>query len=148
MAELVKSNSGAVRTARGIFTLSAVGEIGAGLLVALLPGAVMEFLLGAPLDSTGTVAARMIGITLAALGVTWWIARTSLDARRLYESSGGFLIYNFGVGLLFLFHAATADRALPVAWIVAAAHLLLGAAYLVAVLCLPSAARAGDPRRV
>ena len=148
MAELSKSNSGAVRAARGIFTLGAVGEIGAGLLVALLPGAVMGFLLGAPLDSTGTVAARMIGITLAALGVTWWVARTNLDARRLYESSSGFLIYNFGVGLLFLVHAATADRALPVAWIVAAAHLLLGAAYLVAVLRLPSAARAGDPSRV
>jgi hypothetical protein len=148
MAELTKSNSGAVRAARGIFTLGAIGEIGAGLLVALLPGAVMGFLLGAPLDSTGTVAARMIGITLAALGVTWWVARKSPDARRLYESAGGFLIYNFGVGLLFLVHAATADRGLPVAWIVAAAHLLLGAAYLVAVLRLPSAARAGDPRRV
>ncbi len=148
MAELTKSDSGAVRAARGIFTLGAVGEIGAGLLVALLPGVGMGFLLGAPLDATGTVAARIVGITLAALGVTWWVGRKSLDARRLYESSGGFLIYNFGVGLLFLVHAATADRALPVSWIVAAAHLLLGAAYLVAVLRLPSAARAGDPRRV
>ena len=90
----------------------------------------------------------MIGITLAALGVTWWVARKSPDARRLYENAGGFLIYNFGVGLLFLVHAATADRALPVAWIVAAAHILFGAAYLIAVLFLPSAARAGDPRRV
>ncbi len=138
MEESTQTDSIAHRAARLIFTLGALGEMVVGLLVALFPGPVMGFLLGAPLDSTGAVAARMIGITVAALGVTWWTGRKSLDGRRLHEFAGGFLIYNFGVGVLFLVHAATAARALPIAWLVAGGHLLLGGVYLVALLRLAS----------
>ena len=137
MNELTQTDSIAHRAARLIFTLGALGEIGVGLLVALFPGPVMGFLLGAPLDPAGTVAARMIGITVAALGVTWWAGRKGLDTRRLHENAGGFLVYNVGVGLLFLAHAAMADRSLPVAWLVAGGHLLLGGFYLVALMRLP-----------
>ena len=145
MDESTQTDSIAHRAARLIFTLGALGEIGVGLLVTLFPGPVMGFLLGAPLDSAGTVAARMIGITVAALGVTWWAGRRGLDTRRLYENAGGFLVYNLGVGILFLAHAATTAHALPVAWLVAAGHLLLGSAYLMAVLRLRSDAQVGGP---
>lgn len=145
MNESTQTDSIAHRAARLIFTLGAAGEIGVGLLVALFPGPVMGFLLGAPLDSAGTVAARMIGITVAALGVTWWAGRRGLDTRRLYENAGGFLVYNLGVGILFLAHAATTAHALPVAWLVAAGHLLLGSAYLIAVLRLSSGTQVGSP---
>lgn len=145
MDESTQTDSIAHRAARLIFTLGALGEMVVGLLVALFPGPVMGFLLGAPLDSTGAVAARMIGITVAALGVTWWANRKSLDTRRLHEFAGGFLIYNFGVGFLFLAHAAMADRSLPIAWLVAAGHLLLGSAYLIAVLRLRSGTQVDGP---
>ena len=145
MDESTQPDNIAHRGARLIFALGALGEMGVGLLVTLFPGPVIGFLLGAPLDPAGTVAARMIGITVAALGVTWWAGRKGLDTHRLYENAGGFLVYNFGVGFLFLFHAAMADHALPVAWLVAAGHLLLGSAYLIAVLRLRSGTKVGSP---
>jgi hypothetical protein len=130
-AESIEPGTGTRRAAEWLFTLSAVGEIGVGLLVALLPGPIMGLLLGAPLAGTGTVAARMTGIAIAALGIAWWPDRSSLDPRRLRQVAAGFIGYNLGMGLLLLAYAWTAGEPLPVTWLVAAAHLLAGCAFAV-----------------
>jgi hypothetical protein len=129
------------RGVRLMFAASALGELAVGIAAAVFPGAVTGFLLGAPVDGTGTVVARMAGIAVAALGLGWWIDKDRLDDRRLRQIAAGFTGYNLGVGLLFLGYAWNADRALPVSWLVAAVHLLVAGAYVTALVCLAPAAR-------
>jgi hypothetical protein len=126
------------RAAEWVFTTSALGEIAVGLLGAVLPGPVMGFLLGAPVDGTGAIAARMMGIGVAALGLAWWPDRNALDARRGRQVAPAFVGYNAGVGLLFASHALTASRLLPVSWLVAVVHLAFGGAFVLLVYREPA----------
>ena len=119
------------RAAELLLTLGAAGEIGVGLLVAALPALVMGLLLGAPLDGTGELAARMMGIAAAALGLSWWPDRKRLDPRRLREVAPSFVGYNLGVGLLFLARSVATGRTLSVSSLVAAVHLLVAVAFAV-----------------
>lgn len=119
------------RAAELLLTLGAAGEIGVGLLVAALPALVMGLLLGAPLDRTGELAARIMGIAAAALGLSWWPDRNRLDPRRLRQIAPSFVGYNLGVGLLFLARSVAIGRALSVSSLVAAVHLLLAVAFAV-----------------
>jgi hypothetical protein len=117
------------RAAEVLLTLGAAGEIGVGLLVAALPALVMGLLLGAPLDRTGELAARIMGIAAAALGLSWWPDRNRLDPRRLRQIAPSFVGYNLGVGLLFLARSVAIGRALSVSSLVAAVHLLVAVAF-------------------
>jgi hypothetical protein len=130
--KLVRRGTSARRAAELVFTLSAIGEIAVGLLVAVLPASVMGLLLGAPLDGTGVVAARMMGIAVAALGLAWWPDRNRLDPQRLREVAPAFIGFNLGVGIVFLAWGWTIGRALQVSWLVAAVHLLAASALAVA----------------
>jgi hypothetical protein len=123
-ARSVTPGSSARRAAELLLTLSAAGEVGVGLLAALLPAPVMRFLLGAPLEATGVVVARMMGIAVAAMGLAWWPDRNRLDPERLREVAPSFIGYNLGVGLLFVAVAWTIGRELSVPALVASVHLL------------------------
>jgi hypothetical protein len=123
---------GRVRVARLLFCASAVGEIGVGVLVLLFPQ-LLAVLMRAPLGPSELLVARMLGSAVLALGVTWWIGRnhTLLDLTSRYLA--GYLIYNLGMGILFVYCALTAgESALP--WVVAIAHLLMGVGFPVTVL--------------
>jgi hypothetical protein len=119
------------RLAEWLFTVCAIGEIGVGLLVATLPADIIGLLLGAALDRTGTVVARMMGIAILGLGLAWWPDRHRLDAQRRRQVAPGFVTYNVGVGCLFLFYAWTTERPVPLSWLVAAVHLLAGGTFAV-----------------
>jgi hypothetical protein len=110
---------------RLLFEASAIGEVAVGVAVILFPRTVSEFLLSAPIDGLGAVIARMAGVAITALGLTWWMASSDLD-RSLTPIAPGFLGYNVGVGLLFLVYALTVTASVTVAWLVAALHLLAG----------------------
>jgi uncharacterized membrane protein AbrB (regulator of aidB expression) len=94
----------------------------------------MGLLLGAPLDGTGALAARMMGIAAAALGLSWWPDRNRLEPRRLREVARSFVGYNLGVGLLFLARSVAMGRALSVSALVAAVHLLVAIAFAATIL--------------
>ena len=127
------------RAAEWLFTLIALGEIAVGILLTLLPGRMTGILLGVPLDGTAAVATRMLGIAVAAVGVAWWPDRNRLDPQRLRQVAAGFLVYNLGVGVLFLAYAWTADRALPMSWLVGAVHLLVGCTFIALMSRAPAA---------
>jgi hypothetical protein len=137
-AQSVRPGASVRRAAEVVFTLSAIGEIAVGLLVAILPASVMGLLLGAPLDGTGVVAARMMGIAAAALGLAWWPDRHRLDPQRLREVAPAFIGYNLGVGLVFVGYSWTSGRALQVSSLVAAVHLLAASALAVTVSRTPA----------
>jgi hypothetical protein len=111
-----------------LFEASAIGELAVGIAVVLFPRTVSAFLFGAPIEGIGAVIARMAGVAVAALGLTWWLVSGDLD-RWLMPIAPGFVGYNLGVGLLFLSYALTVDGRATVAWLVAAIHLLAGVAF-------------------
>lgn len=117
-----------VRISGALFAVAALGELGVGLATLGFPEAMAEFLLAAPIEGAGVVIARMAGIAVAALGLTWWLARGDLGARLLHLAPG-FIGYNLGVGLLFLTYALAANRPVPVPWLIAELHLVAGLAF-------------------
>jgi hypothetical protein len=122
------THSLAARIASWLFALGAVGELAAGIAVLAFPGPVMGLLLAAPLVGIGLVIARMLGIAVIALGMTWWLARSDLH-RQLRRMAPGFIGYNLGVGMLFLLYALVVTRPVPLSWAVALVHLLVGLAF-------------------
>ncbi|HXX84173.1 MAG TPA: hypothetical protein VEN29_09340 [Casimicrobiaceae bacterium] len=131
------------RAVRLLIAGSAVGELAVGIAATVAPGALTNFLLGATVEGTGAVVARMAGIAVAALGLGWWIDRSRLDLSRLRRVAGSYLVYNFGIGALFLAYASTADRVILVSWMVAVIHLVAAGAFIVALARLRPAAETG-----
>ena len=127
------------RVARLLIAASAIGELAVGIAIAVAPGALTNFLLGATVEGTGAVVARMAGIAVATLGFGWWLDRSPVDLPRLRRVAGSYLVYNFGIGALFLAYASTADRVIPVSWLVAVVHLVAAVAFAVALVRLGQA---------
>ena len=118
-----------------VIALMSIGEALVGVVILALPRAVTLLLVDAALDAKGQIVARMLGVAILALGITWWMARG--DAERLSYCSAGFIVYNLGVGVLFGWAALGARQpALP--WIVCVAHLAAGLAFGVFVRRNPS----------
>jgi hypothetical protein len=106
-----------------LFEACAVGEITVGIAVALFPRTVSALLLGAPIADVGAVIARLAGVAIAMLGLTWWLARGDLGTR-LTSIAPGFFGYNLGAALVFLSYALGATAPVTVAWLVTVVHLL------------------------
>ena len=107
--------------------LMAIGEALVGVVLLVLPSEVVRLLIDATLDARGLIVARMLGVAVLALGITWWMARGDAQPSRY---SAGFILYNLGVGALFGWAALSASQpVLP--WIVCVAHLGAGAAIMV-----------------
>ena len=130
-ASSIERQSGMQRAVKWLVTATTLGELVVGVAGAVFPAAVMRFLLGTPIEGVATIVARMAGIAVAALGIAWWTDRNRLDAQRLRDIAPGYLVYNLGIGLLFLTYTWGADRFLAVAWLVAAVHLFFGSAFVV-----------------
>ena len=118
--------SGAARAAALVMTLMAIGEAVVGVAIVALPREVALLLVDAVLDARGQIVARMLGVAVLALGITWWMARG--DARRRSRYSAGFIVYNVGVGALFGWAALGARQPLlPLT--VCVVHLAAGVAF-------------------
>jgi len=126
---------GAARAARLLFRLTALGEIGAGALALVFPQ-ILGVLMVASLDVYGLLLARMLGSAVLALGVTWWLARNEPLRPVWSRHAAGFIIYNLGMGVLFVFRAlAASEPGLP--WMVAIVHVLAGVAFAGTVWAVP-----------
>jgi hypothetical protein len=136
MAE--RQTFGMLRAAHVVLALATLGEVGIGIAGLVYPQ-IIALLMDARLDAGGLMVARMLGVAVLALGLTWWVARD--DPRRVVRHAAGFLVYNFGIGVLFALVAASAAQpALPA--LVAALHLLVGATVAAA---LPAARATTNP---
>lgn len=118
-----EGRSGGEHVAWLVLSLGAAGEIGVGAAGLVFPS-LFGLLLDAPLDEIGLLVARMFGLAILALGTTWWLARRGPGG--LARCTTGFLIYNLGVGALFLLHALREAQPTPLPWAVGVVHVLLG----------------------
>lgn len=136
MKEVTLPRAGARLLAAG-----ALGEMAVGAIVAAFPS-VVDVLIDTPLDAGGRLVARMLGVALLAVGLSWWLARG--DAARAARQAPGFIVYNLGIGALFALAALAAAHPLLPA-IVAVVHVAAGA-LLAAVVATASAQAARTPR--
>jgi hypothetical protein len=83
-------------------TVTAVIEIGAGLLLAAMPALAVTFLFGASLT---TPVERRARVALLALGVACWLARADAQSRAARGLTGGMLVYNAGVATVLVYAA-------------------------------------------
>ena len=90
-----------------LFAASGAGELAVGIAAAIAPLATTEFLLGATIEGARVVVAQMAGVAIAALGLRWWLDRSRLDLPRLRRVAVDYLVYNVGIGVLFLVYAST-----------------------------------------
>jgi hypothetical protein len=80
-----------------LHTVSAVIELGAGLALLVFPSAVVNLLLGSPLDAPAAVAlGRLTGAALLALGVACWLARGDTPGCAARGLVVAMLVYNIG----------------------------------------------------
>ena len=70
------------RAAELLVALMAIGEMSVGMVILALPREVALLLVDASLDGRGPIVARMMGIAVLALGITWWMARAMRTAYR------------------------------------------------------------------
>ena len=89
-----------------LLTVEAAVEGGTGLALVASPSLVAGLLLGASLDVPGPLTvARVAGVTLLALAVACWRARTDGQGSAARGVVGAMVLYNAGV-LAVLVHAA------------------------------------------
>ena len=93
-------------------TTTAVIEAGIGLALLCLPSAVVELLLGAPLETPVALAmARVGGVALLTLGVACWLARDDRYSPAARGLVAALVLYNLGVAVIL---GAAGVRSLPV----------------------------------
>lgn len=66
---------------------AAIGEIGTGLALLVVPSLVGRLLLGEELTGVAIPVARVLGIALVALGVACWPGRTALCGMLTYSAA-------------------------------------------------------------
>ncbi|MGH8034485.1 MAG: hypothetical protein ACREO9_04610 [Lysobacterales bacterium] len=117
-----------------ILRLGALGELLVGVLATLFPGPVMSFLLADPAIANSLAVARIAGIAIIALGLTWWRSAQASDTLRLSGLGAGFLTYNAGIGMVFLVRAWPGESWLWVPLAIAVVHLLVAFAFAIAAM--------------
>jgi hypothetical protein len=81
-----------------LLIVTAVLEIGAGLVLLVLPAPAITFLFGSALRTPiELVLARMAGVALGVLGVACWLARADGQSRAARGLVGGMTLYNAGI---------------------------------------------------
>jgi hypothetical protein len=84
-----------------LLTVSALFELGAGLTLVCCPSAMVELLLGAPLETPAALTvARVGGAALLALGFACWLARTDTQSRAARGLIAAMLYYNLLAAVL------------------------------------------------
>jgi hypothetical protein len=79
--QLSSQRSNTERGAMLVIALMSIGEALVGVVILALPREVTLLLVDAALDAKAQIVARMLGVAILALGITWWMARG--DAERL-----------------------------------------------------------------
>jgi hypothetical protein len=108
-----------------LLTLSAWIEVGAGLVLELLPRESLALVFGAALDQpAASTLARLAGAALLALGAACWFARRERN-RAATGVVAAMTVYNVGAVLVFVCAAVSSASIGILLWPAVALHALL-----------------------
>ena len=83
---------------KNLLTVTAAIELGAGLVLMVIPSFTLKLLLSSPLDSPAALTvARVAAVALLALGVGCWLMRRDSESRAAKGLISAMLVYNAGV---------------------------------------------------
>ena len=108
---------------RTILRFAAVVEIATGLGLVVAPGLVVALLVQGDATVLALLLARVLGITLVALGLACWPARGRTEGA--LAASRGMLTYNSLVALFLAYVGAALKLGGPLLWPVVALHGLV-----------------------
>jgi len=112
---------------RLLLTLTALLEVGTGLMLLLSPRMPLEILLGFRDPGPDIqVVARLAGSALLAIGVAVWLARSDNRTPSQTGVLAGILVYNLAVAAVLAFAALTLRMSGIALWPVVALHAALG----------------------
>jgi hypothetical protein len=81
-----------------LLTVDAIIEMGAGLLMVVLPSQLWKIVLGTTLSTPVELTlSRIAGVAFVALAISWWLARDDEQSHTLRGVVGGMLVFNAGV---------------------------------------------------
>ena len=81
-----------------LLTVDAIIEMGAGLLMVVLPSQLWKIVLGTTLSTPVELTlSRIAGVAVVALAISWWLARDDEQSHTLRGVVGGMLVFNAGV---------------------------------------------------
>ena len=126
---------------KGLYTVTAAIELGAGLALLCSPSATVVLLVGSGLDTSAAMTlGRVAGGALLALGVACWLARDDTQSRAARGLVAAMLVYNVATVALLAF-ASIGLRLHGVAlWPAVVLHAAM------AVWCITTLLRAEDSR--
>jgi len=91
-------------TTRQLFIVTALSEVGLGLLLVSVPSMPVLLLIGASLDTPGAlVVARVAGAALLSIGAACWLARDDGQSRAAKGLVAALLLYNAVVVMLLVY---------------------------------------------
>lgn len=80
-----------------LLIVTTVIEVGAGMALLAFPSAMVELLLGSPLDTSAAIAlGRLAGAALLALGIACWLAHYDAHSRAARGLVSAMALYNLG----------------------------------------------------
>ena len=89
---------------KNVLTLTAVIEVGTGLVLVTLPSLLVTLLLGSSLDTpVALIVARVAGVALLALGVACWLARHDGQSRAARGLVGAMVLHNAAIATVLVY---------------------------------------------
>jgi len=83
---------------KNVLTMTAVLEVGAGLLLLVLPSLAATLLFGSSLDTpAGLAVVRVAGAALLTIGVASWLARQDGQSQAARGLVGALVLYNAAI---------------------------------------------------
>ena len=134
-----------MRSRTGLFTTTAVIEVGTGIALLIAPSAVVWLLLGISSPSpTALVAARAVGVALLALGGAAWMSRGVRPAGTRPDLLYTMLAYNLGIGIVLAALSIAKGISGVLLWPVVVLHAGMALWCVLYLRSGPSGARAED----
>jgi hypothetical protein len=111
---------------KNVLTVTAVIEVGAGLLLVALPSLATALLFGPSLDTPAGVV-RVAGAVLLATGVACWLARNDGQSRLARGLVGAMVFYNAAVLTVFVYVGLGLGLSSDGLWPAALIHAVMAA---------------------